>query len=108
MVNFLKHLIASYKVNLIVDAVKVIRDILKNPDSSSERERKHFRNVAISEVYLEATPTVFLYIMLFAYIFITTKSQNLEVSQVLFGTNAVLYSLSFTISLVSAAFGIAR
>ena len=108
MVNFSKYCLATCKVCLIVDAVQVIRDVLKNPESSSERERKHFRNVAISEVYLEATPTVFLYIMLFAYIFITTKSQNLEVSQVLFGTNAVLYSFSFTTSLISAAFGIAR
>ena len=115
MVNFSKNVVFSIVVNLIVDAVQVIRDILRNPKSSQERKRKHFANVALSEVYLEATPTVFLYIMLLQYLFIggasDNSSQNSKALQVLSGENStktVLFLISFTLSLLSAAFGIAR
>ena len=43
-----------------LDAVKVITDILKNPERSDELKSSHYVNVALSEVWLEATPTVFL------------------------------------------------
>ena len=115
MVNFSKNAIVSIVVNIIVDAVQVIRDVLRNPKSSQERKRKHFANVALSEVYFEATPTVFLYTMLMQYLSSGGRnnnySQNSKAFQVLYGENStktVLFLISFSLSLLSAAFGIAR
>ena len=119
---------------LIVDAVQVIRDVLRNPESSPERKRKHFANVAISEVYLEAIPTFFLYILFCLSFFIfnevitihysllsttDTNPQNKSSLNVLFGIRdftdytdvgrgVFIFSITFLSSLLSAAFGIAR
>ena len=97
---------------LIIDAVQVIRDIIRSPESSQERKRKHFANVAISEVYLEAIPSVFLYQMLAVYIIAANNGSEMEALQLLTGgvstTDEVLFDISFVLSLLSAAFGIAR
>ena len=96
------------KVKLLLDAVQVIRDIIRSPESSEERKRKHFANVTISEVFLEATPTVFLAIMLLVYII---QSKDVEALQALRGANTtekVHFSMSLFISILSAAFGFAR
>ena len=89
----------------ILDAVQVIRDIIRSPESKEERKRKHFANVAISEVFLEATPTVLLSFMLLAYII---QSKDVEALKVLRGSNAVLFFISLFLSILSAAFGFAR
>ena len=91
---------------MYVDAIKVIRDILKSPESSEERKRKHFANVAISEVYFEAVPTVFLSMLI-----LITSHKDSEISKFLFGESEqdiLLFCLSFATSMLSAAFGIAK
>ena len=91
---------------MYVDAVQVIRDILKSPESSQERKRKHFANVAISEVYFEAIPTVFLSILI-----LITSYKDSELSKFLFGEfeqDKPLFYFSFVTSMLSAAFGIAK
>ena len=58
--------------------------------------------MAILEVYLEATPTVFIYIMLLVYSIQTSGNtpQESSIQDQFLG--------SFILSIVSAAFGIAR
>ena len=93
-------------MHVIADAVQVIRDILKSPGSSQERKRKHFANVAISEVYFEAIPTVFLSMLL-----TISSFKDSELSKFLFGEfeqDKPLFYLSFATSMLSAAFGIAK
>ena len=98
----------------ILDAVQVIRDVLRNPKSSLERKRKHFANVALSEVYLEAIPTAFLYIMLISYsnFNVTDKIENEKAVQVLRGNmstaDQIFLIITLLSSLLSGAFGIAR
>ena len=105
-------------MNLIVDAVQVIREVFRNPESSSERKRKHFANVAISEVYLEATPTVFLTIMLLTHVVEHTQdTKALEAfigidfdseSDAEISRDSIFFFVTFTSSVLSASFGIAR
>ena len=97
----------------ILDAVQVIRDVLRNPKGSLERKRKHFANVALSEVYLEAIPTVFLSFMIIQYTNNLNKIENEKAWQVLRGNitstaDTLLFYITFCSSILSAAFGIAR
>ena len=68
--------------------------------------------MAISEVYLEAIPSVFLYQMLAVYIIAANNGSEMEALQLLTGgvstRDEVLFDISFVLSLLSAAFGIAR
>ena len=91
-----------------LDAVQVIRDVLRSPESSQERKRKHFANVAISEVYFEAIPTVFLSMVLVISTLNRDDSDMKEFLYGRFGEDLDLYFISFTASMLSAAFGIAK
>ena len=38
----------------------MLRDLIRRPEKSSETKRAHFANVDTSEIFIEATPTVFI------------------------------------------------
>ena len=73
--------------------------------------------MAILEVYLEATPTVFIYIMLFMYSINSARISGYTPQEIELGIDedtslvqflAVQFLGSFILSIFSAAFGIAR
>ena len=90
-----------------LDAVKMIRDYFKAPGNFSERQRFHFLNFS-SETFLEATPTVFIQII----IMITILGKRIGIGEMeineFLGNNKDLAIISFTSSLLSSSFGISR
>ena len=95
------------KFVLILDAFKMIREHFKRQGNFLERQRFHFINFA-SETFLEATPTVFLQII----IIVTILSKNITIGEMeanqFIGNNQVLYIISVTSSVFSSSFGISR
>ena len=95
--------------HLYQDAVKVIRDIVKNPEHSAELKRYHYINVALSEVWLEATPTVFL-ITLYE---LREGDTILKILAVVGGnysnySSVYIFILSYFSSILSSSLGCAR
>ena len=85
----------------------MIQEYLKTPGNFLERQRFHFINFA-SETFLEATPTIFLQII----IIVTILSKNITVGELetnqFIGDNTVLYVISLSSSFLSSSFGISR
>ena len=74
---------------------------------------EHFSQIGVTEVFLEATPTVYVLTVMFLS---TGRTRSLGLSTQLFGnidvggdyTYFVLFSLTYATSVLSAAFGISR
>ena len=102
---------------LTLDALHVIKDLIRRPGKSSERRRAHFADVASSEIFLEATPTVFIQIgILYAVsnqLFGDPSSGEAGKAFELFvggldQNDVYLFLISFLSSIFSSAFGISR
>ena len=85
----------------------MIQEYFKTPGNFIERQRFHFINFAL-ETFLEATPTVFLQIIIMITILGKTISiGEMEINEFL-GNNKVLPIIAFTSSVLSSSFGISR
>ena len=75
---------------------------------------EHFSQIGVTEVFLEATPTVYVLTVIFLSAFWTNNTSGLRTQ--LFGnfyyggeyTTIVLFYLTYATSIMSAAFGISR
>ena len=96
------------------DAVRMIRDNIRDPERASERKRAHYNNVAYSEVFFESTPSVLIQLSILVTILskhnIKQGTSTLEefVGDICSGTELILFSIGFVSSILSSAFGISR
>ena len=87
-------------------------NINKNPSRASKMKMEHFSQIGVTEVFLEATPTVYV----LTVIFLSAFDRNVPgLSTQLYGningrdyTYVVLFFLTYATSIMSAAFGISR
>ena len=93
---------------LVLDAFRLIRRIKEKPISSSKLKMEHFAQIGVIEVFLEATPSTFLFCVLLVSS-LSVQEEGLRV--LLLGSSDVqlaLFLLSFGSSIFSSAFGVAR
>ena len=94
-------------VSFLIDAVKMIKFYIKNPEKIIERQRYHYANVATSDVYVEATPTLFIQISILLTILGKHKwLKEFEWDE--FVGSPYIFIFSFTSSIFTSSFGIAR
>ena len=107
----------SIKSSIILEAVKLIRNIKRNPSNAAKMKMSHFSNIGVIEVFLEATPTTFVTtVLLFTSLYDPDQSNNLK--DVLWGNgnkgsgtevNAmILFLFGYSASILSSAFGVSR
>ena len=99
--------------------LKIIKKIKEEPSKSSKLKRDHYAHIGVMEVFLEATPSAFLFMILFPVFDITKGGDNdneglpLLLWGPLDGTfwgnvQFALFILSCGSSIFSSAFGVAR
>ena len=103
--------IMSFKI--FIDALRVIRASISDPEGDSERKRAHYTNVATSEVFFESTPSVLIQITLVLTILSShcIEAGTMEFAEIV-NTESnfaiFVFSISFASSLISSAFGVSR
>ena len=91
----------------ILDAVKMLKFYIKNPEKITESERHHYGNVATSDVFIEAIPTLFIQICILLTILGKHKLQaNFELDEIV--GSPYIFLISFTSSILTSSFGVAR
>ena len=96
--------------------MRLIINIKKNPSRASKMKMEHFSQIGVTEVFLEATPRVYVLTVIFLSAFWRngrTRTSGLYTQ--LYGnydggeyTTIVLFFLTYATSIMSAAFGISR
>ena len=90
--------------------MRLIRNIKRTPANAASLKMAHFSNIAVSEVFLEATPTTFITtILVFSAVYGYPENQGL--SDVLFGRDLMsdsIFYVGYVASILSSAFGISR
>ena len=105
----------NFSYDMYLDAVQRIKKIIENPAASPKLKREYYAQIGVVEVFLEATPTAFLYLNITLYGIhrgnIGTVLDDEGLMSLLIGTSNVqlaLFFLSFGSSVFSSAFGVAR
>ena len=102
---------------LLLDAVRLIRKIRENPEKSSKLKRDHYAHIGVIEVFLEATPSAFLFMILIVSTTETNRGESEGLEFLLMGPldgtfgayeQLVLFIVSCASSIFSSAFGVAR
>ena len=94
-------------ISFLIDAVKMIKFYIKKPEKIIERERYHYANVATGDVFVEATPTLFIQISILLTILGKHKlTKDFELDE--FTGSPYVFMFSFTSSIFTSSFGIAR
>ena len=101
---------------ILLDAFRLIKKIKEEPSKSSKLKRDHFAHIGVNEVFLEATPSAFVFM-----IFILTSNSNgseyNDLKLLLLGpgdgtfrsnVQVVLFIVSCGSSIFSSAFGVTR
>ena len=92
--------------------------IREKPSRASKLKMQHFANVGVHEVFCEAVPTAFLFIVL-SIVGLSNTSESSGLGMVLFGggniyeffndpVSSTLFVISCATSMFSAAFGLSR
>ena len=90
----------------------MIKQIRAKPSASPKLKMEHYAQIGVMEVFLEATPSVFLFLILYSRM--TSDAPNEEgLKELLLGSKkdwvqALIFWLSFCSSIFSSAFGVAR
>ena len=85
----------------------MLKFYIKHPEKIIERERLHFGNVATSDVFIEAIPTLFIQICILLTILGKHKLEaNFELDE--FVGTPYIFLISFTSSILASSFGVAR
>ena len=111
MVNW--HFQRILQLNSFIDALRVIRASISDPEGDSERKRAHYTNVATSEVFFESTPSVLIQITLVLTILSShcIEAGTMEFAEIV-NTESnfaiFVFSISFASSLISSAYGVSR
>ena len=99
---------------LLLDAVRLIKKIKNEPSKSSKLKRDHYAQIGVVEVFLEATPSAFVFTILIVSTF-TINDEGLvfilrgPLDGKFWGNvQFALFILSCGSSIFSAAFGVAR
>ena len=102
---------------LLLDAVRLIRKIKEKPEKSSKLKRDHYAHIGVVEVFLEATPSAFLFMILIVSTTETNRGESEGLEFLLMGPldgtfgaykQLVLFIVSCASSIFSSAFGVAR
>ena len=88
----------------------MIKFYIKNPEKIIEREKYHYANVATGDVFVEATPTLFIQIsILLTILGKVPSSKDFEWNEFVGKADTpYVFIFSFTSSIFTSAFGIAR
>ena len=111
MVN--RHFKRILPLKCFIDALRVIRASISDPEGDSERKRAHYTNVATSEVFFESTPCVLIQITLVLTILSSHcieagKMEFAEIVNTEDNWHIFVFSISFASSVISSAFGVSR
>ena len=99
---------------MFLDAARIIKQIKEKPSASSKLKMEHFAQIGVIEVFLEATPSVFL---LSSLIIRIGNGDDEGMRELLWGSQDgtlwasvqyALFVLSFVSSIFSSAFGVSR
>ena len=97
--------------------MRLIKKIKEEPSKSSKLKRDHYAHIGVMEVFLEATPSAFLFMILFPVFDITKGGDDEGLPLLLWGpldgtfwgnVQLALFLLSLGSSIFSSAFGVAR
>ena len=107
----------SIKSSIILEAVKLIRNIKRNPSNAAKMKMSHFSNIGVTEVFLEATPTTFITTVLLV-LSLTGEGPDDQIQYVMWGNwnrgsgrevaSAILFLFGYSVSILSSAFGVSR
>ena len=90
----------------------MIKFYIKKPEKIKERERYHYANVATGDVFVEATPTLFIQISILLTILgkhqLTKDFEWDEFTGSHGSPYPYVFMFSFTSSIFTSSFGIAR
>ena len=92
----------------------MIKQVKEKPTASSKLKRDHYAQIGVMEVFLEATPTVYVYLILIVRILNTGPFGDYSngLRQLIFADGSsfqiTVFFLSFGTSIFSSAFGVAR
>ena len=102
---------------LLIDAVRLIKKIKEEPSKSSKLKRDHYAHIGVMEVFLEATPSAFVF-MIFIISTLTKEPGRDEGLRLLLmgpgdGTpwaivQFALFCISCGSSIFCSAFGVTR
>ena len=89
--------------SISMPAVRLMRKIKKNPMNAASLKMEYFRDLGVTEVFLEATPTTFITTVLFL---ISTDLLEGGLNEVLIGSglSAKLFWVGYISSILSSAF----
>ena len=94
---------------IYVDAMRLIRNIKKTPANEASMKMAHFSNIGVTEVFLEATPTMMITTVLF-FLAIGSKEEG-GLFTLLLGRSSwsvTLFTLGYEASILSSTFGVSR
>ena len=92
-----------------LDALRLIRNIKKNPAKAASLKMAHFSNIGVTEVFLEATPTTFITTVLFASYAYSGRTEGYKMVLIGRGWSAVVqFLVGYAASIMSSAFGVSR
>ena len=91
--------------SFILDAMRLICNIKRNPANAASLKMAHFSNIGVTEVFLEATPTTFI-----TTILLLSAGPNRGLFDVLIGSgwSEILFYVGYVASVLSSAFGVSR
>ena len=102
--------------------MRLIKKIKEEPSKSSKLKRDHYAQIGVMEVFLEATPSAFLFLILIVFTFSNANAEGRDggvegLKLLLMGpldgtfwgnVQLALFILSCGSSIFSSAFGVAR
>ena len=100
-----------------IDAVRLIKKIKEEPSRSYKLQRDHYAHIGVMEVFLEATPSAFVFLILIVSTITNLQSDQNGLLFLLFGPRngtlwayfqMALFILSCGSSIFSSAFGVSR
>ena len=95
-----------------LDATRLIWKIRNDPSKASKLKMDHFSQVGVLEVFLEATPTAFLFLILSMSGLSRSGGVEIGLQQLLIGSGDVFQFILFLVtcasSIFSSAFGVSR
>ena len=89
--------------------MRLIRNIKKTPANEASMKMAHFSNIGVTEVFLEATPTMMITTVLF-FLAIGSKEEG-GLFTLLLGRSSwsvTLFTLGYEASILSSTFGVSR
>ena len=94
--------------SIFLDAVRLIKNIKRNPENAGSLKIEHFSHIGVTEVFLEATPATFVTTILYVSSMSPSSGGLQMILFGMLGSFDVLFFLGYAASILSSAFGVSR